>query len=92
MDPMPVEAEETGTEEDSDKSEEELESRSSHDGEDDRKPLSFGNGTTYWDHRYETDLVPFEWLENWNDLRPLIDELSGGDGCDGHGCVRGQEL
>merc|ERR1712232_810387 len=39
----------------------------------------YGNGSAYWDARYRADPEPFEWLERHEDLRSLLDEISGGN-------------
>mmetsp|Transcript_82409 Transcript_82409/g.229602 ORF Transcript_82409/g.229602 Transcript_82409/m.229602 type:complete len:217 (-) Transcript_82409:112-762(-) len=38
----------------------------------------YGNGPGYWNTRYTNDPEPFEWLENYFDLRDMILNLSGG--------------
>jgi len=39
----------------------------------------YGNGPGYWNDRYQKDPEPFEWLENYFDLRNLLDELTARD-------------
>jgi len=38
----------------------------------------YGNGPGYWNRRYKEDPEPFEWLENYDDLRDILEEITGG--------------
>lgn len=39
----------------------------------------YGNGPGYWDARYRDDPEPFEWLENFSDLRALLEDVTRGN-------------
>jgi len=38
----------------------------------------FGGGPVYWNKRYNRDPKPFEWLRGFQELKPLITEITGG--------------
>lgn len=39
----------------------------------------YDEGPTYWDTHYEEDPEPYDWLEDYCDLRGLIEDVLGGD-------------